>query len=116
MDGAGALLLNPRGEGSAMVDRPVRAIGIPWYRADDYPRVLAIMKDAHLLLRTHREWQQKAERVERQHQAMGGIVYRAVIDPDQFPGCCAVRGLDVDAQARKRYASEFAMLQVKETH
>lgn len=94
----------------------IRAVGISWFREEDYVRAHSIMDDPQVLPVTYREWQKKAEGTERQIKAQGFIVYRAIIDPDTFPAWCALRGLNVDAKARMAFGSEFAFEQVKNTH
>jgi hypothetical protein len=89
-----------------------RAIGISWFNESDYPEVLRIMVDAHVLPRTFRDWQEKATKQFSQLEAEGFKVFRAVIDPKSFPGWCAMRGLDIDAKARTRFASEYAARQI----
>lgn len=96
--------------------KPVRATGIAWYFRQDYARILEIMEDAHLLPPTYDAWRQKAERAEREAKAAGVIIIRAEIDPQEFPGWCAARGLHVDAEARSRFASEVAYRKVSQTH
>jgi hypothetical protein len=75
----------------------IRAIGIAWYRQEDYPAVLGMFVDANNLPRSWKEWLRKAEGVEKQIVRDGAIVERVYIDPDSFPGWCAVRGMDIDA-------------------
>jgi hypothetical protein len=91
----------------------IQALGIPWYRREDYARILAVMTDANLLPRTHEQWLRKAEDVERRCKGQGMTVVRAVIDPDTFPDWCRTRGLNVDAKARTEFANEHAYLTVK---
>lgn len=85
-----------------------RIAGIAWYREDDYPSVLRIMADGHLLPRTHREWQEKAERAEATAKAQGIRVVRAIIDPQEFPAWCRRHGLNVDAKGRTEFANAEA--------
>jgi uncharacterized membrane protein len=100
-----------------MVDlRKVRAAGISWYRREDYPRILEIMEDAHVLPDTFDDWRKKAGGQESEWKSRGVVIVRAIIDPDTFPAWCRKEGLNVDAKARTAFASEFAMLQVKQTH
>lgn len=86
----------------------VHVMGIAWYRESDYPEILRIMADRHLLPPTHREWKQKAERLEREQTGKGVRVVRAVIDPKTFPAWCAAAGLDIDAKARMEFANREA--------
>jgi hypothetical protein len=86
----------------------VQVVGIAWYRPDDYREILRIMADRHLLPATYDEWKQQAEGLERQQLGKGVRVVRAVIDPQTFPAWCRRNGLNVDAQARMRFANEEA--------
>lgn len=94
----------------------VRAVGIGWFRKEDYARCRGIMSDAHVLPARYEDWLQRAENIERQLVAEGAIVYRAVIDPENFPAWCTVRGLNVDAKGRVAFGSWYAMERVKHTH
>lgn len=95
---------------------PIRAMGIPWYDRDDYPRILAVMADAHLLPATFEVWQHLAHEMERGAERGDMVVVRAKIDPDDFVAWCRGRGLDVDAEARMTFANEAAYRAVKHTH
>jgi hypothetical protein len=99
-----------------MVDPGIRAVGISCYREQDYPRILKLMTDSDALPSTYSAWKKKAELQERKLQAEGITTFRAIIEPDEFPGWCKAHGLHVDAKGRSAFASEFAMLQVKDTH
>jgi hypothetical protein len=94
----------------------IRAAGISWFREEDYPRILEIMTDSHVLPPTYELWREKAERTERNAKAGGMIVIRAIIDPAEFLTWCAREGLNVDAKARTAFAADFAARQVKATH
>jgi hypothetical protein len=91
----------------------IRAVGISWYREHDYPRILERMTDADDLPSTYAEWQEKAELQERALQAEGITTFRAIIEPDRFPGWCKVHGWNADAKGRSAFASAFAKRQVK---
>lgn len=95
---------------------PVRALGMAWYNREDYPRILQIMEDADKLSPTFEKWQYAAHKGERELQAKGTLVIRAIIDPDEFIAYCARHNLKVDAQARMRFASERAADHVRSTH
>lgn len=86
----------------------VGAVGIPWYRRGDYPRILAIMKDADSLPRTFREWEKAAHEALAFVQREGGTPVRVELRPDAFAAWCALRGLDVDNNARQLFASDPA--------
>lgn len=82
--------------------------GIPWYKRADYARILEIMVDAELLPVTFDQWQGKAEKIERDLIRAGTPVHRVHVDPQQFVTWCAGRGLHVDADGRRAFASDPA--------
>ena len=92
----------------------VPAVGIAWYRREDYAEILRIMQDAAELPTTWEKWFYAAERGARVLQKRGHIVVRAYIDPVDFPEWCRQRGLKLDAQARMQYANEYVYRQ--QTH
>lgn len=85
----------------------IRVIGIPWYREGDWDAIKSMMTDAHKLHARYKDWLKAAEGLEHNIKKSGQIVERAYIDPDEFPNWCAVHGLNVDADARNRFANEF---------
>lgn len=99
-----------------MSKMPIRAVGLAWYKREDYPRILQIMEDADKLPPTHEKWLYSAQKVESQAKRNGTIVVRAVIDPDEFIAYCARHDLKIDAHARTRFGAEVAAEQVKTTH
>lgn len=90
------------------------AVGMPWYRREDYPRIRAIMADADRLPVGFDEWEKKAEAFERDVKRGGKIVVRAIVDPDTFPAWCRERSLNVDTKGRSMFASYMAMRQVEQ--
>lgn len=91
-----------------MEEKKVQALGMVWYERDDYAEVLRVMEDRHLLPPTFVQWRMSAEAGEKRYRREGLLVVRAPLDPKTFPEWCKGRGLNVDAQARTRFASEFA--------
>lgn len=82
--------------------------GIAWYRRDDYARLLTILEDADKLPRTFDDWLKKAEAHEKKLSTRGMRVMRVIIDPDAFPGWCLANGLNVDAEARRKFVGHKA--------
>ncbi|MFA5897910.1 MAG: hypothetical protein WC829_02235 [Hyphomicrobium sp.] len=87
----------------------IQKVGIPWYRPEDYPKLLGVFADADRLPATHADWLARAEQLEQQVRASGKRVERVYLDPDKFPAWCRERGLDINGQARAGYAAEVAM-------
>ena len=83
-----------------------RAYGIPWYRPEDYKRILKLMTDRHLLPPTFLEWEKKALQVEAEFLRQGAIAERVYIDPQSFRFWARQRGLDINAAARNAFAAE----------
>jgi hypothetical protein len=89
-----------------MVERKVRAIGIPWYRREDWDALLALVIDAAKLPATYDKWLRKAEHAEKQFKRHGAITERVNLDPIEFSLWCVDRGTDLDAAARMNFAAE----------
>jgi hypothetical protein len=98
-----------------MTQMAPRAVGIPWYRREEYPRILEIMDDAHTLHENYNHWHRMAEETENRLLGIGQIVVRAMINPDTFPAWCAQHGVRCDGKGRARYGAWFAARQVKQT-
>jgi hypothetical protein len=88
-----------------------RAVGIAWYRAQDYGQIRRIMADAADFPDTYREWREVSERLESDLRQQGHVVLRAIVDPEIFPEWCKARGLNVDAEACTIFANEVARRQ-----
>ncbi len=84
---------------------PVRAVGICWFRKEDYPALLAIFKDADKMPSTWKEWFENAERLEKRAQAEGHITERIYIDPNTFPDWCARNDTTVDRDGRNKFVA-----------
>ena len=80
-----------------------RAVGIPWFRQEDYPSAQALFAPTNYLP-PWEEWLNRAEEAERTFKADGYIVERIYIDPDTFPDWCRENGKRIDAQARMDFA------------
>jgi hypothetical protein len=90
-----------------MVEHKVRAVGIPWYRREDWDALLALFVDAERLLpATYNKWLRRAEQAEKEFKRQGTIAERVYIDPIEFSLWCVDRGTDLDAAARMNFAAE----------
>lgn len=72
--------------------------GVPWYREEDYPRILEVMRDPDLPS-THAEWLRQAESEERKLQGEGRAVVRIVINSKEFFSWCLEKGLTPESTA-----------------
>lgn len=85
------------------MDRP-RRVGLPWYEAQQYEALRAILADGAALPTDYEAWRIATEQVEREVQRSGVEVVRVPIEPDRFAAWCERHGTEPDAAARVRYA------------
>ena len=83
------------------------ALGLAWYRQEDYPRILTTMVDGCKLPKTFEEWEKKAVLSEKQMIANGHIILRTIIDPDEFVRWCQGKRKLPNAQMRGHYVAEI---------
>ena len=86
----------------------VQAVGMAWFKREHFVRLRAMFQDGHKLHRTYDEWLRAAEAGRKAQEVKGLRVVCVDIDPDDFPKWCAAKGMNLDADARMRYASEIA--------
>jgi hypothetical protein len=83
---------------------------VPWYRKGDYARLRALFADGARLYETYAEWSAAARATEAHLVAQGHRVVRVEIEPEEFAAWCSAGNVALDAEARMRYANEFAYL------
>jgi len=86
---------------------PIRAVGITWFREEDYSALRALFTDGHKMPRTWKEWLKGAEKAEKRLQNEGHMTERVYIDPDTFLGWCAENETTVDTKGRNKFAAAF---------
>ena len=84
----------------------VQVTGIAWYREEDYDKLRRLFVDGNNLPSSFHEWLTKAQALFDRMKREGHAVEKVYIDPETFPGWCAVRGMDIDSKARVRFANE----------
>ena len=85
---------------------PVSAL--PWYDRRDYPALLNLFSDPHLLPATYDAWLNHAEQIESQLQKAGFAAARIWIRPVPFAAWCRERNVSPDQRARLTFANEAA--------
>ena len=88
----------------------ISVVGVPWYRKGDYARLRALFADGARLHETYGGWLAAARTAETHLVAQGHRVVRVEIEPDEFVVWCSGHDIAPDAEARMRYANEFAYL------
>lgn len=86
----------------------VQAIGMAWYREDEYPRLRKAMTDGHVLHLTYSEWLKAAKQGLKRYEQSGIRVIRADLKLGDFLTWCASLNIKPDSQARTRWGSEAA--------
>ena len=81
-------------------------VGFAWYRPAQGQRVRDISSDADALEDTYEEWLRLAEQKLTELKAGGLRVEKVDVDSEQLILWCNERGLEMNAQARSRYAAE----------
>lgn len=85
----------------------IHKTGMAWYQPNDYERLKQIFSDGDKLPATYEQWLQKAENGIAQLRRDGHVIVKVNLNPDTFIEWCRVRGLDVNSDSRRRFASEF---------
>ena len=87
------------------IPKNIRALGIPWFRADTWPRLLEIAGDREELFDRFEDWEKYAEARFAELKAEGVPVEKVYIDPDELLAWCRARGRKVEAGERAEFAA-----------
>jgi hypothetical protein len=83
-------------------------VALPWYARGDYPALLKLFSDPHLLPATHDAWLERAQLLERQFQKACFDVAKIWIRPVPFAAWCKERNVSPDQTARLTFVNEAA--------
>ena len=98
------MLLGAAMKGSKSHDKMV--VGFAWYRPEQWRRVRDISSDADALEGSYEQWLSLAEQKLKDLSSSGLQVEKVDVHSEQLILWCNERGLEVNAQARSRYAAE----------
>jgi hypothetical protein len=90
-------------------------MGIPWYEANTYGRILEIMVDACFLPHTYQMWLRGATDIMARAKINGDCPVRVWIDPRSFEAWCRANDYTTDAEARVEFAHVKAQAWAQET-
>jgi hypothetical protein len=90
-----------------MGEMKVEKTGIAWYRKEDYQRLLELFEDGQKLPATYEQWLQAANGLFERLKSQGVSVQRVYLYPNDFAAWCRSRGLNINADARMKYAAAF---------
>lgn len=83
-----------------------QAIGVAWFRREDYPRIREIMDDRDTMHVTFDEWEKNAERKLAAFPVPPGVkIVRIVVDPQEFLSAAMRHGFKRNAQGRSTFAA-----------
>jgi hypothetical protein len=82
-------------------------IGIAWYRASDWNRLLEMSEDRDELESSHAEWVEQANRTMKKLARDGTSVRRVVINLDELAAWCAKHNVPVNGESRADFTSEL---------
>jgi hypothetical protein len=81
----------------------MRAIGVSWFRKEDYDAIRKISEDGHRMPDRWEDWLKNAEEKERKVIKSWQIVERVYIDPDTFPDWCRANDVGVSREGRHKF-------------
>jgi len=96
--------------------RQPHVIGMVWYRQEEYARFRKLFRDGRKLPPTYKQWLKQANKGLEQLTAQGHLVEKVYLDLDTFPDWRRRRGLDIDADARMRFANEAVARKYRNPH
>lgn len=88
------------------------AIGVAWYRREQWPRLLEISADRDKLEDSYDEWLAHASKALGMLKSKGLDPVKVDIDTEELLAWCRSRNLPVSGEARAEYTTE----KVKEIH
>lgn len=81
-------------------------LGIAWYRAEQWPDLLAAVSDRSEFEERHEDWLATAEKTLEDMTRAGSRVERVEVDVTEMVAWCRARKAPLDARARSRFVSE----------
>jgi hypothetical protein len=88
------------------------AIGVAWYRREQWPRLLEISADRDKLEESYEDWFSNVSKTLGLLKSKGLDPVKVPVDTEELLAWCRSRNLPVDAKAR----TEYTVGKVKEIH
>ena len=88
-----------------------QAVGIAWYREENYTRLRDMFDDGEKLHPTFTGWQKAALATKEKLENDGLVVYCVDIEPSVFADWCRNEKMKLNAEARNKYSSYMAYKQ-----
>jgi hypothetical protein len=87
------------------INSPTTAIGVAWYRPEQWETLRNVSVDSDKLEETHAEWLTEAERVVKQLQQQGFRVIKVDVEISDLMLWCESQKIPLDAEARTKYTA-----------
>lgn len=85
-------------------------LGLAWYRAEQWPRLLEVSSDREELEETHDEWMSGAKKTLRNFLIEGVNAIKVDVDVDDLIRGCKERGFEIDGSSRATYVAQKVRL------
>lgn len=82
------------------------ALGIAWYRPEQWQRLREISTDKDVVEETHAEWVQNAKRALKKLRRQGIEPVKVDVDVEELLRWCESQHIPVDGNARSTYVAE----------
>jgi hypothetical protein len=93
----------------------LRAIGVAWFRTEDYQRIREISDDE--MIPTFGEWEAKMAKFLASREAPGVILEKVIVDPDELLTYARQHhGGKIDTKVRSAYAAWLIMQKYGTNH
>ena len=87
------------------VKSPTTAIGVAWYRPEQWETLRNVSVDKDKLEETHAEWLTEAERVVKRLRQQGFRVIKVDVEISDLMLWCESQKVPLDAEARTKYTA-----------
>ena len=87
-------------------DKDTPALGVAWYRRDQWERLLEISVDRDILEETYEEWKIYAKSKLRNLERSGIVLKKVDVDVDELLQWCKTQKKPVDGEARSLFAAK----------
>jgi len=102
------ITFRPRGPGDET------AVGVAWYRPEQWQRLREVSIDKDVLEETHAEWVQNAEKALQEMRRLGMDPVKVDVDVEELLQWCESQHIAVSGEARSTYvATQLRLLDEK---
>jgi hypothetical protein len=89
--------------------QPQTAVGVAWYRPEQWDTLRKISEDRHNLEKTHEEWVSNVTETLMELAREGVVAYPVDVDVHELARWCKERKLPVNSKSRAQHVTEKMM-------